>query len=150
MLDVYKRQVYELPYMRTYHPAYEKEGGIPAIKEVRFSITHNRGCFGGCSFCAIAFHQGRAVRSRSAESIIREAELLTKLPDFKGYIHDVGGPTANFRGPACDKQLKDGVCANRRCLTPVPCKNLKADHSEYTEDVYKRQRYYFRYAVRAP
>lgn len=126
-------RVYELPYMRTYHPAYEKEGGIPAIKEVRFSITHNRGCFGGCSFCAIAFHQGRAVRSRSAESIIREAELLTKLPDFKGYIHDVGGPTANFRGPACDKQLKDGVCANRRCLTPVPCKNLKADHSEYTE-----------------
>ena len=124
-------RVYELPYMRAYHPVYEKEGGIPAIKEVRFSITHNRGCFGGCSFCAIAFHQGRAVRSRSAESIVREAELLTRLPDFKGYIHDVGGPTANFRGPACDKQLRDGVCANRRCLTPVPCKNLKADHSEY-------------------
>lgn len=124
-------RVYELPYMRTYHPVYEKEGGIPAIKEVRFSITQNRGCFGGCSFCAIAFHQGRAVRSRSAKSIVREAELLTRLPDFKGYIHDVGGPTANFRGPVCDKQLRDGVCANRRCLTPVPCKNLKADHSEY-------------------
>lgn len=126
-------RVYALPYMRSYHPSYEKDGGIPAIREVRFSITHNRGCFGGCAFCAIAFHQGRSVRSRSIESVVKEAELLTTLPDFKGYIHDIGGPTANFRYPACDKQLRDGVCPNRRCLTPTPCKNLKADHREYTE-----------------
>ena len=123
--------VYDLPYTRTYHPMYEPMGGVPAITEVRFSITHNRGCFGGCNFCALAFHQGRAVRSRSIDSVVREAELLTTLPDFKGYIHDIGGPTANFRHPACDKQLKDGVCAGKRCLAPKPCANLKADHSEY-------------------
>ena len=126
-------RVYALPYERTYHPSYEADGGIPAICEVRFSITHNRGCFGGCAFCAIAYHQGRAVRSRSIDSVVREAELLTKLPDFKGYIHDVGGPTANFRGPACERQLEYGVCPNRRCLTPTPCPNLIADHSEYIE-----------------
>ena len=133
-------KVYSLPYMRTYHPMYEKDGGVPAIEEVRFSITHNRGCFGACNFCALAFHQGRTVRSRSAESVIAEAKKITELPDFKGYIHDVGGPTANFRYPACDKQLKDGVCASRKCLAPTPCKNLKADHSEYMkliEDIEK-------------
>ncbi len=123
--------VYALPYMRTYHPSYEKEGGVPAIEEVRFSITHNRGCFGGCSFCALTFHQGRTVRSRSIESCVAEAVQITEMPDFKGHIHDVGGPTANFRHPACDKQLSSGVCLNRRCLAPTPCKNLKADHSEY-------------------
>ncbi len=123
--------VYSLPYMRTYHPMYEAMGGVPAIEEVQFSITHNRGCFGGCNFCALAFHQGRTVRSRSHESVLREAEIITKLPGFKGYIHDVGGPTANFRGPACDKQLRDGVCAGRKCLAPTPCKNLKVDHSDY-------------------
>ena len=123
--------VYSLPYARTYHPSYEKEGGVPAIEEVRFSITHNRGCFGACNFCALAFHQGRTVRSRSIESVLAEARKITDLPDFKGYIHDVGGPTANFRAPACDKQLKDGVCASRKCLAPTPCKNLKVDHSEY-------------------
>ena len=125
--------VYTLPYARNYHPVYEKEGGVPAINEVKFSITHNRGCFGGCNFCALAFHQGRSVRSRSIESVVREAKIITQMPDFKGYIHDVGGPTANFRYPACDKQLTDGVCANRKCLVPTPCKNLKADHSEYIE-----------------
>lgn len=123
--------VYSLPYMRNYHPMYEKQGGVPAIKEVRFSITHNRGCFGACNFCALAFHQGRTVRSRSIESVVSEARIISQMPDFKGYIHDVGGPTANFRYPACDKQLKDGVCPNRKCLAPTPCKNLKADHSEY-------------------
>lgn len=125
--------VYALPYMRNYHPMYESCGGIPAIKEVKFSITHNRGCFGGCSFCALAFHQGRAVRSRSIESCVNEAKLLTCYPDFKGYIHDVGGPTANFRYPSCKKQLTDGVCPERRCLVPNPCPNLIADESEYTE-----------------
>ncbi len=124
-------RVYALPYMRAYHPSYEKMGGVPAIAEVKFSITHNRGCFGACNFCALAFHQGRTVRSRSIESVVREAEIITRLPDFKGYIHDVGGPTANFRYPACDKQLEHGVCADRKCLAPTPCKNLKADHSEY-------------------
>ena len=126
-------EVYAIPFMRTYHPMYEKDGGVPAITEVRFSITHNRGCFGGCNFCAIAFHQGRAVRSRSIESVVDEAKMLTTLPDFKGYIHDIGGPTANFRRPACEKQLTDGVCPGRRCLVPKPCKNLIADHSEYIE-----------------
>ena len=126
-------KVYDLPYTRTWHPMYEKDGGVPAISEVRFSITHNRGCFGGCNFCALAFHQGRAVRSRSIESVVEEAKLLTTLPDFKGYIHDIGGPTANFRKPACEKQLKDGVCPNKRCLFPKPCPNLVADHSEYIE-----------------
>ena len=131
--------VYALPYIRTYHPVYEKDGGVPAITEVKFSITHNRGCFGGCNFCALAFHQGRSVRSRSIESVVAEAKLITEMPDFKGYIHDVGGPTANFRYPACDKQLTDGVCANRKCLVPTPCKNLKVDHSEYIELLTKIQ-----------
>ena len=124
-------RVYSLPYMRTYHPSYEKEGGVPAIEEVRFSITHNRGCFGACNFCALAFHQGRTVRSRSEASVLAEAKKITELPDFKGYIHDVGGPTANFRAPACEQQLKNGVCASRKCLAPTPCKNLRVDHSEY-------------------
>ncbi len=125
--------VYALPYMRTYHPSYEKDGGVPAIEEVRFSITHNRGCFGACNFCALAFHQGRTVRSRSVESVLKEARLITELDGFKGYIHDVGGPTANFRYPACDKQLKSGVCSGRKCLAPTPCKNLKVDHTEYMD-----------------
>ena len=124
-------RVYSLPYMRNYHPVYEKEGGVPAIQEVKFSITHNRGCFGACNFCALAFHQGRTVRSRSEKSVIEEARKITELSDFKGYIHDVGGPTANFRYPACDKQLTDGVCSSRKCLAPTPCKNLKVDHTEY-------------------
>lgn len=124
-------RVYALPFMRNYHPSYEKDGGVPAIAEVKFSITHNRGCFGACNFCALAFHQGRTVRSRSIESVVEEAKKITELPDFKGYIHDVGGPTANFRYPACEKQLRDGVCASRKCLSPTPCKNLVADHSEY-------------------
>ena len=125
--------VYSLPYARTYHPMYEPQGGVPAIEEVRFSLTHNRGCFGACNFCALAFHQGRTVRSRSIESVVAEAKLITELPDFKGYIHDVGGPTANFRLPACQKQLTSGVCPNRKCLSPKPCPNLVADHSEYIE-----------------
>ena len=124
-------RVYDLPYMRTYHPSYEEMGGVPAIEEVRFSITHNRGCFGACNFCALAFHQGRTVRSRSKASVLEEAKKITELPDFKGYIHDVGGPTANFREPACEKQLKDGVCTGRKCLAPTPCKNIKVDHREY-------------------
>ena len=124
-------RVYALPYMRTYHPSYEKMGGVPAIEEVRFSITHNRGCFGACNFCALAFHQGRTVRSRSEESVLREAKIIAEMPDFKGYIHDVGGPTANFRYPACQKQLEHGVCTNRKCLSPTPCKNMIVDHSEY-------------------
>ncbi len=125
--------VYALPYMRDYHPSYKAAGGVPGIEEVKFSITHNRGCFGGCNFCALAFHQGRTVRSRSIRSVVEEARKITALPDFKGYIHDVGGPTANFRYPACDKQLTDGVCANRKCLASRPCPNLKADHSEYMQ-----------------
>lgn len=125
--------VYELPYMRTYHPMYEKEGGVPGIQEVEFSITHNRGCFGGCNFCSIALHQGRKISVRSKESILREAELLTTLPNFKGYIHDVGGPTANFRAPSCVHQLENGLCKGRKCLAPTPCKNLHADHREYLE-----------------
>ena len=125
--------VYALPYTRTYHPSYEKDGGVPGIEEVRFSVTHNRGCFGACNFCALAFHQGRTVRSRSIESVVAEARQITEMPDFKGYIHDVGGPTANFRYPACKKQLEHGVCANRKCLAPKPCPNLIADHSEYIE-----------------
>ncbi len=124
-------RVYALPYMRDYHPVYRAMGGVPGIEEVKFSVTHNRGCFGGCNFCALAFHQGRTVRSRSIESVITEVKKITQLPDFKGYIHDIGGPTANFRYPACDKQLKDGVCANRKCLAPTPCKNVKVDHREY-------------------
>ena len=123
--------VYDLPYMRTYHPMYEKDGGIDAIKEVKFSLQSCRGCFGGCSFCALTFHQGRIIQARSHESLLKEAELLTKDPDFKGYIHDVGGPTANFRRPACDKQLTHGACRDKQCLFPAPCKNLIADHSDY-------------------
>ncbi len=124
-------EVYDLPYMRNYHPSYENQGGVPAITEVQFSLTHNRGCFGGCNFCALAFHQGRSVRSRSIESVVKEAKLLTEMKGFKGYINDVGGPTANFREPACEKQIEKGVCPNKKCLAPEPCKNLKADHSEY-------------------
>ncbi|MBR6391723.1 MAG: YgiQ family radical SAM protein, partial [Eubacterium sp.] len=121
--------VYSLPYMRAYHPMYEAQGGVPGIKEVEFSITHNRGCFGGCNFCSIAFHQGRFITSRSKESIIAEAKLLTEMPNFKGYIHDVGGPTANFRKPSCEYQLENGLCKGKKCLAPKPCKNLVADHS---------------------
>lgn len=123
--------VYALPYMRTYHPSYEALGGVPAIEEVKYSLVSNRGCYGGCSFCALTFHQGRIIQTRSHESIVEEAENFIKEPDFKGYIHDVGGPTANFRAPACDKQLKAGVCPDRQCLFPTPCKNLKIDHSDY-------------------
>lgn len=123
--------VYALPYMRTYHPSYEEKGGVPAIAEIKFSLISNRGCFGGCSFCALTFHQGRIIQTRSHESILEEAKQVIKDPDFKGYIHDVGGPTANFRHPACEKQLKCGVCKNRQCLFPSPCKNMKADHSDY-------------------
>ena len=125
--------LYSLPFERAYHPMYESEGGVPGIEEVRFSITHNRGCFGGCNFCSLAFHQGRYVTSRSKESIIEEAKLLTGLPGFKGYIHDIGGPTANFRRPSCDGQEERGLCKGRHCLAPVPCKNLIADHSEYLD-----------------
>ena len=123
--------VYDLPYMRTYHPSYEKAGGVPAIEEVRFSLVSCRGCFGACSFCALTFHQGRIIQARSHESILREAEKIIADPDFKGYIHDVGGPTANFRQPACQKQLTKGACVGRQCLYPTPCKNMKADHSDY-------------------
>ena len=123
--------VYALPYMRTYHPSYEKLGGVPAIEEVKFSLVSNRGCFGACSFCALTFHQGRIIQTRSHESIIAEAEVMVKDKDFKGYIHDVGGPTANFRHPACEKQLSKGACGGRQCLYPTPCKNMKADHSDY-------------------
>ena len=123
--------VYNLPYTRTYHPMYESKGGIPAIKEVSFSITSHRGCFGGCSFCALTFHQGRTIQNRSQHSIIEEAKLMTTLKDFKGYIHDIGGPTANFRHKACKIQEKAGVCKNKQCLSPTPCKNLIVDHREY-------------------
>ncbi len=126
-------RVYELPYTRRYHPIYEKDGGIPAISEVKFSITSSRGCFGACSFCALTFHQGRTISSRSHESIIREAIQLTQEPDFKGYIHDVGGPTANFRAPSCKAQLSRGVCKTRQCLYPSPCKNLEVSHTDYLE-----------------
>ena len=123
--------VYALAYERTYHPSYEIAGGVPAISEIKFSLISNRGCFGGCSFCALTFHQGRIIQTRSHESLIDEAKMIIQDPDFKGYIHDVGGPTANFRHPACEKQLKAGVCKNRQCLFPSPCKNLNADHSDY-------------------
>ncbi|MEY8352065.1 YgiQ family radical SAM protein [Lachnospiraceae bacterium 54-53] len=124
-------RVYALPYMRNYHPAYEELGGVPAIREIKFSLISNRGCFGSCSFCALTFHQGRIIQSRSHESLIEEAKLLTEEPDFKGYIHDVGGPTADFRQPACEKQMTKGACPNRQCLFPEPCKNLRADHTDY-------------------
>ena len=123
--------VYDLPYVRTWHPSYDKLGGVAALEEVQFSLVSCRGCFGSCSFCAIHAHQGRIIQARSHESILREAKLLIKLPGFKGYIHDVGGPTANFRHPACAKQLKYGVCKDRQCLFPKPCPNLDADHSDY-------------------
>ena len=123
--------VYALPYVRNYHPMYEKDGGVPAIREIKFSLISNRGCFGACSFCALTFHQGRIIQARSHESLIKEAELLTEEPDFKGYIHDVGGPTANFRYPACAKQMTKGACPNKQCLFPEPCRNLRADHRDY-------------------
>lgn len=123
--------IYSLPYTRAVHPSYESQGGVPGIEEVRFSITHNRGCFGYCNFCSIALHQGRRVTCRSEESVLAEAERITKMPDFKGYIHDVGGPTANFRHTSCEKQLSQGLCMGKKCLAPVPCPALKADHREY-------------------
>ncbi|MBQ5445644.1 MAG: YgiQ family radical SAM protein [Lachnospiraceae bacterium] len=125
--------VYSLPYMRNYHPSYEKDGGIPAISEIKFSLTSNRGCYGECNFCALTFHQGRIVQVRSHKNIIEEAEKCIEDPDFKGYIHDVGGPTAEFRRPACDKQLKYGACTNKKCLYPKPCKNLVVDHKDYID-----------------
>lgn len=123
--------VYAMPYMNAWHPSYDALGGVPAFAEIKFSLTSNRGCFGGCSFCALTFHQGRIVQARSHESLIEEAKQMTEQPDFKGYIYDVGGPTANFRRPSCDKQLTKGVCTNKQCLFPKPCANLKADHSDY-------------------
>ena len=126
-------KVYALPFTRAYHPKYEKDGGVPGINEVEFSITHNRGCFGACNFCAIAFHQGRSVRSRSMDSVLDEAKKITKMDGFKGYIHDVGGPTANFRYPSCQQQKEHGVCKNKKCLAPTPCKNLKVSHTEYLD-----------------
>ena len=131
LTEVEMDDIYSLPYMRNYHPMYEKDGGIPALSEIKFSITSNRGCFGGCSFCALTFHQGRIIQVRSHKSIIDEAVQMTKDADFKGYIHDVGGPTANFRHTSCDKQLTKGVCMNRQCLFPKTCPNLKVDHSDY-------------------
>ncbi len=124
-------RAYELPYMKAYHPMYEKEGGVPSIEEVEFSIIHNRGCYGFCNFCSIALHQGRRIQTRSEQSVLDEARELTEKPNFKGYIHDIGGPTANFRGPSCDKQLKSGLCKGKKCLAPKPCPNLTVDHSEY-------------------
>ncbi len=124
-------RIYSLPYERTWHPSYDQAGGVPAIEEVQFSITSHRGCFGACSFCAIGSHQGRIIQQRSHKSIVQEAQLLTRLPGFKGYIHDVGGPTANFRHVACARQLKEGTCRERQCLYPRPCPNLDADHSDY-------------------
>ena len=132
--------IYNLPYTGRYHPMYEKAGGIPALEEVKFSLTSNRGCFGGCSFCALTFHQGRILQTRSHDSIVSEAERMTRDPDFKGYIHDVGGPTADFRRPSCDKQLTKGVCQNRQCLFPTPCKNLAADHRDYVSLLRKLRR----------
>ena len=126
-------QVYRLPYMRKAHPSYEKDGGVPAVAEIKFSLISNRGCFGSCSFCALTFHQGRVIQARSHESLVEEARLLTEDKDFKGYIHDVGGPTANFRYPACEKQLTKGACKNKQCLFPKPCKKLRADHTDYIQ-----------------
>lgn len=125
--------IYALPFERTYHPMYEKDGGVPGIEEVRFSITHNRGCFGACNFCSLAFHQGRYITARSKESIVKEAKLLTTLPDFKGYIHDIGGPTANFRFPSCEGQEERGLCKGKKCLAPTPCPRLKSNHEEYLD-----------------
>ena len=132
--------IYALPYQRTYHPSYEKEGGVPAIAEIKFSLISNRGCFGGCNFCALTFHQGRIIQVRSHDSIVAEAKLITQDKDFKGYIHDVGGPTANFRHPSCQKQLQAGVCKHRQCLCPKPCPNLSVDHSDYLSLLQKLRR----------
>ena len=146
--------VYSLPYQRTYHPSYEAKGGVPAIKEIKFSLISNRGCFGGCSFCALTFHQGRIVQVRSHESLIEEAKEITKDKDFKGYIHDVGGPTANFRHPSCKKQMDHGVCKTRQCLFPSPCKNLDADHRDYVSllrklrDIPKVKKVFIRSGIR--
>ena len=146
--------VYSLPYQRTYHPSYEAKGGVPAIKEIKFSLISNRGCFGGCSFCALTFHQGRIVQVRSHESLIEEAKEITKDNDFKGYIHDVGGPTANFRHPSCKKQMEHGVCKTRQCLFPSPCKNLDADHRDYVSllrklrDIPKVKKVFIRSGIR--
>lgn len=126
-------KVYSLPFMRDYHPSYEPLGGVPGIKEVKFSIIHNRGCFGACNFCSLAYHQGRQISSRSHESVLEEAVKITEMPDFKGYIHDVGGPTANFRSPSCGAQLKRGLCADKKCLAPEMCPAIKADHSDYLQ-----------------
>ena len=125
--------IYAYPYVGTYHPVYEKEGGVPAIQEIQFSLTSCRGCFGGCSFCALTFHQGRIVQARSHDSILREAKEMTGQKEFKGYIHDVGGPTGNFRAPACEKQMEKGVCPKKQCLFPKPCKNMKVDHTDYVK-----------------
>ena len=124
-------RVYALPYMRRWHPSYDALGGVPGIEEVEFSIAHNRGCFGSCNFCSIAFHQGRKIAVRSEESVLAEARLLASLPNFKGYIHDVGGPTANFRRPSCSKQLAQGLCKGKKCLAPTPCPALEVDHGGY-------------------
>ena len=124
-------RVYSLPYMRTYHPSYEELGGVPAIEEVKYSLISNRGCFGGCNFCALTFHQGRIIQARSHESLIEEAKKFVWDKEFKGYIHDVGGPTANFRAPACEKQLSKGACVGKQCLFPKPCGNLRVDHKDY-------------------
>ena len=146
--------VYSLPYQRTYHPSYEAKGGVPAIKEIKFSLISNRGCFGGCSFCALTFHQGRIVQVRSHESLLEEAKEITKDKDFKGYIHDVGGPTANFRHPSCKKQMEHGVCKTRQCLFPSPCKNLDADHRDYVSllrklrDIPKVKKVFIRSGIR--
>ena len=146
--------VYSLPYQRTYHPSYEAKGGVPAIKEIKFSLISNRGCFGGCSFCALTFHQGRILQVRSHESLIEEAKEITKDKDFKGYIHDVGGPTANFRHPSCKKQMEHGVCKTRQCLFPSPCKNLDADHRDYVSllrklrDIPKVKKVFIRSGIR--
>lgn len=126
-------RAYELPYMRAYHPVYEKQGGVPSIEEVEFSIIHNRGCFGFCNFCSIALHQGRRIQTRSEQSVLDEARMLSEKPNFKGYIHDIGGPTANFRAPSCEKQLKSGLCKGKKCLAPTACKNLDVDHTEYLD-----------------
>ena len=146
--------VYSFPYQRTYHPSYEAKGGVPAIKEIKFSLISNRGCFGGCSFCALTFHQGRIVQVRSHESLIEEAKEIIKDKDFKGYIHDVGGPTANFRHPSCKKQMEHGVCKTRQCLFPSPCKNLDADHRDYVSllrklrDIPKVKKVFIRSGIR--
>jgi len=126
-------EIYDLPYQRTYHPSYEAAGGVPAILEVQFSLVSHRGCFGGCNFCAIVSHQGQIIQHRSKASLLKEAQALIKMPQFKGYIHDVGGPTANFRIPSCKKQLDRGTCRGKKCLAPAPCHNLEADHSDYIE-----------------